>query len=140
MNGNLILISIFLLLTRSFTVKANVGWSDCSFNAIDVPIMDATFFSPDPIGPAGTNLSVQVTQSLIKPTTRFTKLVIQFTSVKGTPIGHSRHPLVESIDKIDDTFLAVVPQFLPANYLIKVAVVEVGLGGYTWNCILFHRP
>ncbi|KAF0363967.1 hypothetical protein F8M41_013919 [Gigaspora margarita] len=139
MNGNLILVSIFLLLTTSFTVKANLDWTDCSFNAIDAPIMDATFFSPDPIGPAGTTLNVQVTQSLSKPTTRFTKLVIEFTSVKGYPIGYTRHPLDENINKIDDNFLAVVPQFLPANYLIKVSVIEVGLGGDKWNCILFHR-
>ncbi|CAG8767524.1 37379_t:CDS:1, partial [Gigaspora margarita] len=120
MNGNLILVSIFLLLTTSFKVNANPGWSDCSFSAIDAPIMDATLFGPDPIGPVGTTLQVNVTQSLSKPTTTFTKLIIEFTDVNAIPIGYTRHPLDAVEDNIEDTFFAVVPQFLPDKYLIRV--------------------
>ncbi|RIB11275.1 hypothetical protein C2G38_2203852 [Gigaspora rosea] len=142
MNGNLILVSIFLiflLLTTSFKVNANPGWSDCSFNAIYAPIMDATFFGPDPIGPVGTTLQVNVTQSLSKPTTTFTKLLIEFTDVDAIPICYTRHPLDTNKDNIKDTFLAVVPQFLPNKYLIRVMVIEAGTGDIR-NCILFHRP
>ncbi|RIB05456.1 hypothetical protein C2G38_593476 [Gigaspora rosea] len=139
MNGNWILVSIFLLLITSFKVNANPGWSDCSFNAIDAPIMDATFFSPDPIGAGGTTLQVNVTQSLSKPTTTYTKLTIEFTDVNAFLIGYVRHPLDTNIDNIEDTFFAVVPQSLPDKYLIRVMVIEAGTGDIR-NCILFHRP
>ncbi|RIB10085.1 hypothetical protein C2G38_2207111 [Gigaspora rosea] len=128
-------------MTTPFTVKANVDFSDCSFNAIYAPIMDATYFDPDPLGRIGTTFNVQVNQSLSQPTNRFTKLLIEITSVKGTPIFYTRQPLDENITQIIDTFLGVVPQFWlsQSQYLIKVAVLDVGPGGSYRNCILFHR-
>ncbi|CAG8563290.1 13197_t:CDS:1, partial [Gigaspora rosea] len=80
-----------------------------------------------------------VTQSLSKPTTTFTKLIIEFTDVNAIPIGYTRQPLDTNIDNIGDTYFAVVPQFLPDKYLIRVMVIEAGTGDIR-NCILFHRP
>ncbi|RIB12062.1 hypothetical protein C2G38_2201704 [Gigaspora rosea] len=133
-------INIFtIILTTSFEVNANPGWSDCSFNAIGAPVVGVVFFGPDPIGPAGTILQVNVTQSLSKPTTQFTKLIIEFTDAHALPKGYTRHPLDTNIVNIEDTFLAVVPQFLPDKYLIRVMVIEAGSGEIR-NCVLFHRP
>ncbi|RIB05458.1 hypothetical protein C2G38_2219608 [Gigaspora rosea] len=137
MNGNLIFVTIFLLLTLPFMVNGNDGWSPCSIIGLDKDIMNVQW-GPDPVGAKGTVLQATVSQTITNATTTSSFIIFGFTDKYGRIIGDTMHSLQPGITNIEGSFNVIVPNFLPSSFKFSVVIYDSELE-IASNCILFNR-
>ncbi|RIB11155.1 hypothetical protein C2G38_2262364 [Gigaspora rosea] len=135
MNGNLIFVTIFLLLTLPFMVNGNDGWSPCSIVSLDLDIINVQW-GPDPV--SGAILQATVSQKITNATTSNSAIIFGFTDDFGRIIGDTMHPLQPGITNIESSYNVIVPKLLPPSYKFSVAIFDSELDTAS-NCILFNR-
>ncbi|RIB21745.1 hypothetical protein C2G38_1067211 [Gigaspora rosea] len=138
MNGNLIFGTLLLLLAMPFMLNANDGFSDCSIVGITADILDVSW-QPDPLGPAGTAMQVNVSQPLNQTTTTFTKFVISYNEPSGVISNSIMREIPPSINNLADSYSVVIPDYIPAPiYTVTFMITEAGLGDVSY-CVMFNR-